>query len=225
MSRPNVIPLSRHPHERLIGLGPHVLTEEELCAVLLAPLATAGGATHVARDLLARYRSLTEVHRSGPRAVATVPSVGLARACRLAAGLELGRRMTLQAPPPTGPATAAALAERFRHLAQQDAELLVAVALTARLGVLAHFEVARGGATGAEATPREVLVPVLRAGAAKLALVHNHPSGDPAPSVEDVAYTRRIERAAETLGVRLHDHVIVASGGYASLRELGHVVG
>lgn len=225
MNHSPLVRLSRHPLERLLNLGPHVLTEEELCAVLLAPLSGAGGAAQVAHDLFTRYPTLTEIHRSGPLAVATVPSVGRARACRLAAGLELGRRMSMQPPSPVGAATAAALAERFHHLTQEDSERLVAVALTSRRGVLAHFEVGRGGATGVDVSPRDVLLPVLRAGAARLALVHNHPSGDPEPSMEDIGFTRRVERAASTLGVRLLDHVIVATGGYCSLRERGHVVG
>ncbi|GMV43604.1 MAG: UPF0758 protein [Myxococcales bacterium] len=220
-----VMPLARRPSDRLLALGPRDLGDDELCAVLLSPLSTASEATAVARQVLRRYPTLTELYRSGPRDLATLPDLGLARACRLSAGLELGRRMAHEAPAPTRSAAPDALFTRFRELVHEDVETVIAVALSSRDQVLAHFEVGRGHGAGCQLTPREVFIPVLRAGATRVAVVHNHPSGDAEPSPEDARFTQRLERAGETLGVRLVDHVIIARGGYVSLRTRGLVVG
>lgn len=224
MNAAAALPLARRPADRLLTLGPRELTNAELCAVLLSPLSTAGEATRVAHHVLRRYSTLTALHRSGPRDVATLPELGLARACRLSAGLELGWRMASEAVELAQSATPAALFDRFRDLRHDDVERVIAVALTSREQILAHFEVGRGRGDGCSITPREVFIPVLRAGAARVVLVHNHPSGDPEPSVTDIAFTRRLERAGETLGVRLADHVVVARGGFVSLRARGLVV-
>src|SRR5262249_16767808 len=107
---------------------------------------------------------------------------------------------------------------RLRRIAQ---ERFIVVLLDGRHRVLGEEMVSLGTLTASLVHPREVFRPALRASAAALILVHNHPSGDPTPSAEDRAVTERLARAGEILGVRVLDHVIVAERGYVSLREDG----
>lgn len=102
-------------------------------------------------------------------------------------------------------------------------EVMLAVALDGRNHAIAELEIAVGGAHGLCVTARDILRPLIRAGASAFVLVHNHPSGDPTPSVEDVAMTRAIAAAAELVGIPLVDHVVVGArgGGFASLLDLG----
>lgn len=102
-------------------------------------------------------------------------------------------------------------------------EVILAVALDGKNHFLQEIEVARGGCHGAAVTPSDVMRPVIRAGASAFLLVHNHPSGDPTPSAEDVAMTRALSAVSDVTGVPLLDHVVVGGrgGGWASLAELG----
>jgi DNA repair protein RadC len=111
---------------------------------------------------------------------------------------------------------------RLRRLSQ---ERFVVVLLDGRHRVLGEEMVSQGTLTASLVHPREVFRPALRASAAAVVLVHNHPSGDPTPSAEDRAVTDRLARAGEILGVRVLDHVVVAERGYVSLREQGALEG
>ena len=109
------------------------------------------------------------------------------------------------------------------RLADLDYEVVLALAVDGRNQLRQELEVARGGAHGAALLPRDVLRPLIRAGASAAILVHNHPSGDPRPSVEDVHMTRELARAAAIVGIELLDHVVIGArgGGWASCLELG----
>src|SRR5262249_15626808 len=108
-------------------------------------------------------------------------------------------------------------------LRSADRERFVGLDLDARHRVLRRRTVSVGTLTASLVHPREVLGPALRARAAALVVVHNHPSGDPEPSAEDLALTERLRDGARLLGVDLLDHVVVARGGFVSLRERGHL--
>lgn len=118
------------------------------------------------------------------------------------------------------PSVAAFYAERLGGL---EHEVVIAVAIDGQQRVLGEFEVARGGRHGAALTAADVFRPVIRAAGSALILVHNHPSGDPSPSSEDVHMTKAIRNAGIVVGVPLLDHIIVAArgGGYVSLCERG----
>jgi len=111
---------------------------------------------------------------------------------------------------------------RFRDLALEDVEMLVAVGLDKERRIVSEHRLI-GTATGVAAVPRELLGPVLAAGSVALIAVHNHPSGNPKPSRADLDFTRRLGAAAQVCGLALLDHVIVASGGWCSMRDAGWV--
>jgi DNA repair protein RadC len=157
--------------------------------------------------------------RATPAELAVAHGVGAARAARLAAGFELGRR---------------ALAVRDRaHLADAGAvfrflrprvvglaqEVFLAIGLDARNRIVGEVEVARGLLTGVEVHPREVFRPLIRMAAAGAVVAHNHPSGDPTPSHEDLALTRRLRAVGELVGIPIVDHVVIAGDRYRSIAE------
>jgi DNA repair protein RadC len=183
-------------------------------------------ATQLAHRLLA-HAGLAGLAQAAPGGLAAVAGIGPTKAASLLAAFELGRRVA---------ATPLARGERIgsphdvhRHfharLRDAKAEQFHIVLLDARHRVLRSVLTSQGTLTASLVHPREVFLPALREAAAALVLVHNHPSGDPTPSAEDREITRRLSRAGALLGIPILDHVIVADGGYASLRELGELTG
>jgi DNA repair protein RadC len=111
------------------------------------------------------------------------------------------------------------------ELFSTEHELMVVVALDGRHGLKAVVQVAQGGGSQASVSPRDVFVPLVRLGAACFVLAHNHPSGDPTPSSEDLASTRTLAEAGDLLGIPLLDHLVVVAHGYTSLFEQGWIPG
>lgn len=212
------------PRERALDDGVAALGDAELLAVLLGTGTQGRPVGLVAAGLLERAGTLEGLARCGPRVLAEHPGVGLAKAVRLAAGFELGQRVS-------------ARAARPREALRSSAE--VAAWFTPRLGALVHEEmwvlsldgrnglrgsrrVAQGGLHGCSIAARDVLRVAMLDGASSFVLVHNHPSGDPTPSVEDVHLTQRLLEASMVVGTPLVDHVIVtAAGKHASLLDRG----
>jgi DNA repair protein RadC len=210
------------PRERLLRLGPDALPDEELLALVMG---RNGGrpALTCARDLLLGCGSLRRLSTRAPRELVGALGVNEGQAARLAALFGLTRRL---------------MGERLRHgmlfanprqifehyhgaLRDKKREMFLVVMLDARHRVLGEEIVSEGSLTSSIVHPREVFLPAVRESAGALVLVHNHPSGDPRPSDEDVAVTRRLVHAAELLGIRVLDHVIVGDGAYASFKEAG----
>lgn len=214
---------SDRPRERLRTSGIEALSAAELIALLLRTGARGTDAVAVARALLARCGGLDRLESAPACELAAVPGVGAAKAATLLAAFELGRRCACSHLP-EGAALRSPqdvfhhFAARLRRLSQ---ERFLVVLLDGRHRVIGEELVSQGTLTASLVHPREVFRPALRASAAALILVHNHPSGDPTPSAEDRAVTSRLARAGEILGIRVLDHVIVAERGYVSLCEEG----
>jgi DNA repair protein RadC len=150
--------------------------------------------------------------------------VGPAKGARLAAAVELGRRAVFAASleaSPKLPDRAAVEAWARPRLATLDHEELWVLSLDGRSNLRAARRAASGGIHGLHVAPRDVLRSVLREAASAFVLVHNHPSGDPSASDEDVAFTRAVERGAEAVGTPLLDHVIVARRRSTSMLGAG----
>ncbi len=209
------------PRERLEALGPEALSDAELLALLLRTGSRGSDALAVASELLTRHGGLPGLARAGAQDLAGAPGVGPAKSATLRACLEIGRRLAARRL-----AAGAAIggpADVFRHfhprLRDAAHERFLVVLLDGRHRVMHQELVSQGTLTASLVHPREVFRPALRAAAAALVLVHNHPSGDPTPSREDHEVTCRLVRAGEILGVPVLDHVVVAERGYRSLRD------
>lgn len=207
--------------ERLVEDGCDRLTDLELIAVVLGTGTRGRRAIEVAGDLLTWTGGLAPLARARPRDLAQVSGVGLARAARLAAAFGLGLRAVVpRQPEPASLVDALDVYHRvWPRLAGLAQEVFLILAIDVRNVVLEEIEVARGSLTQVEVHPREVFRPLIRVGAAGAIAVHNHPSGDPTPSPDDLALTRRLREVGELIGIPLVDHVIVAERGCRSMAE------
>ena len=213
------------PRELLARAGAESLTDAQLIALLLRTGATGPGASalEVGAGLLASHGSVAGLDRASFRELCGVRGLGPAKAAGLKAALELGRRL-MAAPGAQRPRLSSSreVAAHFTpRLFNLPREVFIAVLLNARNEVIREITVAVGCLTGSLVHPREVFQPAVRDSAAAVILVHNHPSGDPTPSPEDVQLTERLVEAGRILGIRVLDHVVVAHGGYVSLMDRG----
>lgn len=208
------------PRERLLRRGANAIPEVELLAILLGTGVRRQPAVAVASALLHSSGGVVPLSRASPRELAQVRGVGAARAARVAAAFELGRRAleteqrrdSLVRPEDVFHC----VAPRLAGLAQ---EVFLAIGLDVRNGLLDVVEVARGTVASVDVHPREVFRPLVRMAAAGAVLVHNHPSGDPTPSFEDVELTRRLRAVGELLGIPVVDHVVVSDRQFRSINE------
>jgi len=208
------------PRERLWYRGVHMIGDEELVAVLLGTGVRARPALSVATDLVHASGGIVALSRASPRELALVNGVGTARATRVAAAFELGRR-ALESE--SRRELIGDAGDIFRICAPRVAglqqEVFIVVGVDIRNGLLDVVEVARGSVHTVEVHPREVFRPLVRMAAAGGVVVHNHPSGDPTPSLDDIALTRRLREAGSLLGVPIIDHVVIGDGVYRSIAE------
>ncbi|MHC4668016.1 MAG: RadC family protein [Planctomycetota bacterium] len=214
---------SKLSRDRLLREGAAALADEELLALVLGHGGRDRSAQHCARELLASHGSLRRLSTRAPRELRRHRGVGSVRAARLAALFTLARRlMGERLRPGMLFANPRQIFDHY-HGALRDLkrEMFLVVLLDARHRVLAEEIVSEGSLTSSIVHPREVFMPAVRESAGAMVLVHNHPSGDPRPSDEDVAVTRRLVHASELLGIRVLDHVIVGDGAYASFKEAG----
>ncbi len=212
------------PRERLLAHGSGALSEAELVALLLRTGTRGRSAAEIALALVAAG-GIGGLARAAPAELALVPGVGPAKAAALLAACELARR--LAARPLVRGDRLRSPGDVYRHyhalLRDALAEQFHTVLLDSRHRVIRHVLTSQGTLTASLVHPREVFRPALRESAAALVLVHNHPSGDPSPSHEDREITQRLARAGALLGIPVLDHVIVADGGFVSLREQGEL--
>jgi DNA repair protein RadC len=218
-------PPSDRPRERLFSQGPGALSEAELLAIVLRTGGAGEGVLELSARVLCVSRGLTQLARLRPPEIASIPGVGGAKAAAVVAAFELGRRAMCSSPERPQilrPADCAfLLAPRLAHLDREESHVLL---LDRKHRVLRSVVVGVGGVAHAPMEPREVLQAALREpAAAALVVAHNHPSGDPEPSADDLAVTRRLADGAALVGLELVDHVIVAAGGWSSLRERGAI--
>lgn len=207
------------PRERLIAHGAENLSEAELLAVVLGTVGPIP-ALRAANQLLAEHGSASELARMATAELRR--HVGPVRAARIQASFELGRRALLPRTRLTTietPLDVYAYARpRLAHLTREVFHVLL---LDTRHRLVADRRVAEGGLAACAVSPRDVFEPAIREAAPALVFVHNHPSGDPTPSRDDILLTERLGQAARLLGLSLIDHVVVADGGYVSLAEMG----
>jgi DNA repair protein RadC len=207
--------------EQALAFGVQTLADVDLLTLLLGTGCAGEPVALSAAALLDRMGGIEGIARLGPHALAR-RGIGPAKAARIAAAVELGRRALLRS-----------LAEerevfdcfeRVAHWAKPrlgtlEHEEVWLLSLDGRYGLKSARRIAQGGLHGCALLTRDVLSPALRDGASAIVLIHNHPSGDPTPSAEDIAMTRAVRVAGELVGVPLIDHVVVARTGARSLCE------
>jgi len=211
------------PRERLLAGSAASLESCDLLAVLLGTGTAGRPAESLAREILERAGGLRALGAHTPVELATFHGLGDARAARILASIELGRR-ALAEPLGRG-APFRGGADVFRHYHASLRELRVeqfrAVLLDGKHRVLREELISQGTLTSSPVHPREVFAPAIRHSAAAIVLVHNHPSGDPQPSADDLDITGRLSQVGDLVGIRVLDHVIVGDGSFVSLADRG----
>jgi DNA repair protein RadC len=222
-SRIKDLPVEEQPRERLLRNGSQALSDGELVAILLRTGRPGVSAIELGRRLLARCGGAAGLLGLCARALRQ-EGLGPAKAATVLAAVELARRLARARLPERRPLTDPSAVANYlglRYLVR-DQEVMGALFLDTRNRLLGESEVFRGTLNRAAVEPRALLKQALLRDAAGLVLFHTHPSGDPAPSAEDLGFTRRMAEAGEIVGIRMVDHLILGSGGrWVSLRRRG----
>ena len=214
------------PRERAIEDGLDALGDAELIALVLGTGRVGEPVSVLAAALIEESGGMAGLSRAGLGELSARRGLGPAKAARLAGAIELGRRVAAvvaRTADARFPSSAAVDGWARPRLAALDHEELWALVLDGHQGLRAARRVASGGLHGLHVGARDPLRVALRDGGSAFVLVHNHPSGDPTASPEDVRFTEEVARAADVVGVPLLDHVIVARGGYVSLLDQGEL--
>jgi DNA repair protein RadC len=220
------IPSQERPRERLLKEGARALTNKEILAILLRSGTKKESALQLAGKLLAEFDGLTLLRTATIEELCKINGIGIAKAVEIQAVMEIGRRMhTL----PTEEKYVIRSPEDVSNYVMEDMRFLtqehfIALYLNTKNHVLHRHTLFIGSLNASIVHPREVFKEALRRSAASVICLHNHPSGDPTPSREDIEVTKRLNEAGKVLGVELLDHVIIGDRQFISLKEQGHII-
>jgi DNA repair protein RadC len=218
------LPSQDRPRERLYHVGARELSLQELLAIVIGGGTREAGAPIVALRILKEFGDLLSLGRANVDELSRVPGIGFARACQMVASFELGKRFARDSrrggsSVKTPRDIARLFVDEMRHY---DREHFKAAFLNTKNQLLKVVTVSIGSLNASIVHPREILKPAISASAASIILVHNHPTGDPTPSKEDVEFTGRFAKCCELIGIELLDHVVIGAGKYQSLKEGGY---
>ena len=215
--------LSDRPRERLLQVGERAVSTTELLAIILRIGSDGENVVRLSERLLAQFSGLTGLAKASVSELQVVKGIGPAKAVEIKAALEIGRRLIASAPEQrprvTCPADAANLL--MTEMTLLDQEHLRLVLLDTRNHVLATPTVYIGSLNTSVLRVGELFRFALRENAAAMIVAHNHPSGDPSPSPEDIQVTRQIVKGGQLLDIDVLDHVVIGHNRYVSLKERG----
>ncbi|MDT3429073.1 DNA repair protein RadC [Paenibacillus forsythiae] len=217
------LPHEERPRERMMQYGAESLSQAELLAILLRTGTRRESAIHVAQRILGQVGGLRRLADLSIEEMMEIKGIGPAKAVQLKAGIELGRRMsnsrlnqpvTIRSPHDA----ADILTEQLRYLQKEH---FVCLFLNTKNHVVAQETLSMGSLNASIVHPREVFRAAIKCSSASIICAHNHPSGDPTPSPEDIALTRRLLEAGEIVGIDVLDHLIIGDDGFVSMKEQG----
>jgi DNA repair protein RadC len=216
-------PEEDRPRERMKRLGAEALSHAELLAILLRTGSRRESAVHLAQRVLHDCGGLRRFAERSWDELTHISGIGPAKALELQASVELGRRVARSRLPDsvsvTRPQDAAdLLMEELRHLREEH---FVVLFLNTKNRVIGRQTLSIGSLNASVVHPREVFRAAIRRSSASILCAHNHPSGDPTPSPEDLQLTRRLSEAGELVGIELLDHIVIGDNRYVSLKEIG----
>ncbi len=215
------LPQEERPRERMRDLGAERLSNTELLAIILRTGHRAETAMHLAERILHEAGGLRFLPDYTLEELQQIKGVGLAKAVQIKAALEVGRRLAASARPGT-PAfsspreVAAYLKEELRYYKKEYFKIIL---LNTKNQLISLEDVSVGSLNSSIVHPREIFNPCVKKSAAAVILVHNHPSGDPSPSREDLEVTKRLVEAGKIIGIKVLDHMIIGESSYFSFKE------
>jgi len=217
------IPSAERPRERMLQYGAQALSNAELLAILLRTGTVSESALQLANKLLAEAGSLRNLMDMSTDQLTSIKGIGCAKAIQVKAGLELSQRLAKSARSKTltvrAPKDVADyLSEELRYLQKEH---FVCLFLNTKNHLIAAETLSIGSLSSSIVHPREVFHAAIRRSSASIICAHNHPSGDPTPSREDVEITARLVAAGSIIGIDVLDHVIIGEQSFVSLKEQG----
>jgi DNA repair protein RadC len=215
--------LDERPRERLIAYGAGVLSKAELLAILLRVGVNGKNAVQLGQEILSELGGLPGIQRATISEMCEVKGLGVAKAAQIKAAIELGSRLAREQSDEQGPISAPADAAALVQLEMQGLtqENLKVILLDTRNRLIKVHPVYVGSLNLSLVRTAEVFKEAIQKNAASLILVHNHPSGDPTPSPEDVALTRTVVQAGKLLDIEVLDHLVIGYGKFVSMKERG----
>jgi DNA repair protein RadC len=215
------MPTEERPRERLARYGAEALATAELLAILLRVGTARQSALDLANRLLSEFGSVRAVATASIESLSGIKGMGLAKAAQLKAAFELGKRLSASTadarPVIKSPRDVANLV--MEDLRYRDKEHFLALFLDTRNRVIATTTISVGSLSVNVVHPREVFKEAVSRSAASIIVCHNHPSGDPTPSEDDQAITRRLVQSGQIMGIPVLDHIIIGEGKFISLKE------
>jgi DNA repair protein RadC len=214
-------PKKERPRERLLQHGPHPLTEAELLGILLGKGTRKKTAIDLARELLDQYESLQKLFSRSPSELMKIKGIGSAKAATLSAAFELVRRIQSQKNIATASFRRSSdVANHYIPLMRDLRKEVFKVLLLNRANrLIKEVTISEGTLEASLVHPRDVFREALLEPAAGVILIHNHPSGNPSPSEEDLRITKQLVEAGRLLGIKVYDHIILAGENYRSLAD------
>ncbi|GAM09722.1 hypothetical protein OR1_02002 [Geobacter sp. OR-1] len=220
-------PEGERPRERLIRSGADGLSDAELLALIIrtGDFSAKVSAIDLGRELLREFGDLRGLARASVAEICRVKGAGPAKAASIKAALELaGRCDSHDITAQERYSSSLQVYEHYRfRFRDRKKEYVMALLLDGKNRVIREVPISEGSLNQSIVHPREVFNPAVRDSAAAIILVHNHPTGDPSPSREDLELTRRLREAGEVMGIRVLDHVIIGDGSYVSLADKGYL--
>lgn len=217
------LPQQERPRERLQQLGTGALSNAELLAILLRTGTKEMSALRLAECLLSCAENLRALPEMTLEELQQIKGIGLAKSVQIKAALELGKRIATSSQEErlqiSSPGDAAGLF--MEDLRYKKREYFKLVLLDTKNRVIAREQISEGSLNASIVDLRQIFGIALKKSAAAMILAHNHPSGDPAPSHEDLAITRRIKEAGELMGIKVLDHLVIGDGRFLSFKEKG----
>lgn len=217
------LPIEDRPREKLHTFGPAMLSTAELLAILLRTGTKTESAVILAQRLLTQFGGLRALQLCSMEELRKVKGIGFAKAAEIKAALEIASRLTMSRGDNRqvvrNPEDVANLLMTEMRWLQK--EYFRALLLNTKHRVLAAPTISIGSLNASIAHPREIFKEAIRHSAAAVILVHNHPSGDPAPSTEDISITKRLTEVGTLMDIAVLDHIIIGDGRYVSLKEKG----
>jgi len=220
-----VWPEAERPREKLMNRGAEALTDAELLALIIrtGDATTGRSAIDLGRQLLQEFGDLRALATAGMTEICRVKGAGMAKVASIKAALELANRCQARRLAIWDRFTSPEQVYEHYHLTYRDRrkEYFLALLLDGKNRVIREVQISEGSLNQSIVHPREVFNPAVRESAAAIILVHNHPTGDPAPSREDREITRRLREAGDLMGVKVLDHIIIGDGSFVSFASEG----